>query len=900
MDEEVLFGQHSPEAILEKVKLAENPSGSLRIYLGASPGVGKTYAMLETARRLVHNNKDVVIGLAVTHGRAETAALLAGLEVIPLKNRHYRSRTFKVVDLDAIIKRRPEVVIIDELAHSNIKGSLHKKRYADILEILSAGIDVHTTVNIQHIESINGDVQKITGIAIKETVPDYVILNAHEIAVVDLPSSELIQRLKEGKVYLGNRAAKAMNGFFKQGNLLALREITMRYAAKNIDQHILYHKSHLKITAPWPVAEKVVTLITPNLENKQLIRSAKQLADRYDAQLIALQLNGPSWCQSRNSNVDVIQHNRHYAEQLNAETITLSAANAVVVLIDYAKHNNVTHIVLEKSTSGFIEVIRYRQFIRKLLKYSKGINIHIVDTLINVKKKHRKKYHPYRERVHSSTPLLSYMYSAAVIAAVLIGLSMLSSKITLITGGLAVLFTIVVSAYRWGRLPALLTATIGFIYCDMLLISPLYSLKIFGLPSLLTFIILITVSLFVGLLTASLRAQIDMSNKRQKITQTMYQFTRAITQATNMNELLDEIGLFITQYFSCQVVLFIAKGDKLVQQNSNHLTQSLSSKVKAAAQWVWKNKKECGQGTDTLSNLQWYLTPLKSADKYCGLLGIKIGSRKELLCADDFNLFQNIVYQSSASIAKLMLEDAQNTSRLMAERETLRATLLSSVSHDLRTPLVSIQGAISGILSYGKQYDAATQHKLLRVAHEETERLNRYINNLVQMMKLDSGALTLNCCLTEIDKVVTNALERTKSLTAEHILVITLPKGLPAVQIDPIMTEMVVINLIENAIKYSKPGSEITISVSHENDVLLLTVVDQGVGIEPDDLELIFDLFYRTKQADYYSGGSGMGLSICRGILEAENATINAYSDGIDTGAVFTLCFPIPMQLTAA
>jgi two-component system sensor histidine kinase KdpD len=863
-------------------------TGHLTIFLGAAPGVGKTYAMLRAARKAQRKGISVIAAAVEAHGRVRTEKLLHHFPSIAKKNLIYKGKTFAELDTEAVLKAKPGLALIDELAHTNIPGSRHNKRYLDILEILKAGIDVYTTLNVQHLESFSASVKQITGISVRAIVPDEILLNADDIVLIDLPPRELMQRLREGKIYLGDMKHTAVENYFTEKNLTALRELALKAAARNVSQQIIDIKKSHRIEQPWPVSESVLICLSPHdKQPERLIHNAKHLADSLNAKLLAVYVENTVHKQLSAAIQTNLEANLRLAERLGAETMVLSGFHPAKTIIEFAMRENVTHIFVGK---GRVSAWREKftgSTLHDLVRRSNGIQIHIITDETKRVPRPKIKIPP----IKAPSLIYSLIYVCALVAAVGLIAHSLPNAVSNTSVALLLILVIITVAYVWGIIASLFAAIVSFLYFDFFHLYPIYSLAIEGLQRLLTFFVFIITAVIVGQLMSHLKNEYEKTQQKQARTAILYRFTKLIANHTQLDTMLQSGLALMEEIFHLPMMLWLAENNQLILKATIPASMQPDHKLIAAINWSWQNQKNCGTNTETLADISWYITPLQSSDTSFGIIAIQVSNDHAFFHIDQQHLFQSMLDQLGVGIYKMRLETLREKSQILAETDKLRHALLSSVSHDLRTPLASIMGSLSSYLSFEEKLDAPQKKELLTTALEESERLNHYIANLLALTKIEAGVLKLHGKWTNVIDLIQHANHALKKPLANYHLALNFAENLPMIWVDPILTEQVFINVLDNAIKYSSTGSHITITATANDQHLTISIADQGRGLLTADLKRIFDMFYRVEQLNDSTIGSGLGLAICKGILTAENATIEAHSEGLNRGSVFIINF---------
>jgi two-component system sensor histidine kinase KdpD len=860
-----------PDALLAALQKEETTArrGKLKIFFGMAAGVGKTYAMLEAAQQARTDGKDVVVGLVETHGRRETEALLEGLPLIPRRQVEYRGVILEEMDLDAVLARRPQVAVVDELAHSNAPGSRHLKRYQDVQELLDAGIDVYTTVNVQHLESRADTVRQITGITVRETVPDSIFETANEVELVDLDPEALLGRLAEGKVYVGGeRAELAAHNFFRQGNLTALREMALRLTAERVDHQLQDYMALKRIAGPWKSRERLMVAVSHHPLSERLVRWTRRMAYTLEAPWIAIHVEASytptPQQQERLAKVLAL------ADELGAEVVTTWDDDVVRGLLRVARERNVTQIVIGKPPRSQWQDRWNGAVVDRLLRDSGDIDIYVVTG-----DKEGAYSHPSRFRLERLSGLKQYLLAALAIALVA-GLNWL---IVPLMGYRAVaivfLFVVLAMATVLGRGPVLLAAGLSALLWDLFFIPPLFTYTVYKLEDGLMLGAYFFVALVTGHLTTRLRAQERAVHRRERRLTALYAFAREVTTARTLDAVLQTVVRQIGQAFDAQVAILLPNPNLSGQLGQPHpaSTLALNEKELSVADWAFVNRKQAGRFTDTLPSAEARYLPLHTPGAVVGVLAIRSHS-PERLALEQETLLETFANQVALVIERTTLDKAAEQARVLAESERLYKTLLNSVSHELRTPLTAITGAATSLLDPNIGGDLAAREALSREIDEAATRLNRIVENLLNMTRLESGRLRLNLEWCDINDLVSITLNRLKNELAEHVLIVDVASDLPLARIDFGLMEQALYNLVHNSAVHTPPGTRVRVSAWVEGQELILSVADRGPGLPPQDLERVFDKFYRAPGA--MGGGTGLGLSITRGLVEAHGGQITA------------------------
>jgi two-component system sensor histidine kinase KdpD len=889
-------GRPSPEALLAAAK--SEGRGRLKIFLGAAPGVGKTYEMLLNARARWRDGVDVVIGIVEPHGRRDTEALLDGMEIVPRQQVEYKGHLLAEMDLDAILKRRPQLVLVDELAHTNAPGCRHPKRYLDVEELIASGIDVFATLNIQHVESLNDVVAKITRIRVRETVPDSVLDQADDIEVVDLAPEDLIKRLREGKVYVPQHAERAVRHFFSTGNLTALRELALRRTAQRVDEQLLSHMREHAIAGPWPAGERLLVCVSEAPATAGLIRYTRRVADRLRVPWTAIYIETARTQRLNDVERDRVADHLRLAERLGASTITLPGRSIADELIAYAGANNITQIVIGKSARSRLFELIHGSVVRELMRKSGQISLHVIagDAEEPVPAK------SVATRAPAETVQLEPYFGSAAAVAVALGLGLFLKAFMAVQGlSLVFLIAVLASAVTWGLWPSLFACVLSVLAYNFFLLPPLYTLSIGEPENVVTLFSFLVVAVIVSHLTASTRSQVVTARARAKATAELYAFSRKIAGIGALDDLLWATAYQIASMLDVRTMLLmpVADGEGLEVASGYPPDDLLDDADLAAARWTWEHNRAAGRGADTLPGAKRLFLPLRTGSGPVGVIGIDRDRPGPMLTPDGRRLLDALADQAAVAIERVSLAKGLDEARVLAETERLRAALLTSISHDLRTPLATILGAVSSLRSFPEKYDAAERAELLATLHDEAERLNRFVANLLDMTRLESGAVELKPELIDFGEIIGGALQRAGNVLARHRVEVDVAPELPMLRLDAVLFEQVLFNLLDNAAKYSPPDSRIDIHASRDGELVKIEVADEGPGIPPADVERIFDKFYRVQAQDRRRAGTGLGLAICRGFVEAMGGWIVARNRRDRSGAVLTIRMPVVPEIKA-
>jgi two-component system sensor histidine kinase KdpD len=865
----------SPDTLLKvaKAEEAESCRAKLKIFLGYAAGVGKTYAMLEAAGQRKRDGRDVVAGYVECHGRPETDLLLEGLEIIPRARVDYQSVQLQEMDLDAVLARRPGLALVDELAHTNAPGSRHEKRWQDVEELLAAGIDVYTTVNIQHFESLNDLVAQITGVVVRETVPDSLLDRAVEIRLVDIPPEDLLQRLKEGKIYIPEKAALAAEKFFKPGNLMALRELSLRRAASRVDDQMRAYMESRSIPGPWPVSEKLLVCVSGSPFSERLIRTTRRLADELKAPWHTVYIETPGGSRHERENREQVWRDLRQAESLGAQVASVTGTSVAEALIDYAFKNHITKIVVGKPSKP-----RWREFLRQplvdqIIRLSGTIDVYVV-SIASSERPSAKPGPTLARQIKPAASWVGYLKSLILVLATTLVCQPAHRFLGPTNLVMIYLLAVVLAATRLGRRPAVLTAFLSVIAFDFFLVPPRFSLAVSDSEYLVTFGALFTVGVVISTLVSQARERAEAIRVREVQTASLYYLSRDLTVASDLRGILDAVVRNIEESLRARLVVLLPEGERLEVRGASP-DLALGVKELAVADWAFRNRAVAGRGTDTLGSARLLYLPLQTTGEVLGILGVELTEDADYASPQSRMLLQAFATQAALAIDRVHLGKQAEQAQILQARESLERALLNSVSHDLRTPLVSITGALGALRDQGNHLAEASRRELLDAAWEEAGRLNRFVGNLLDMTRLEAGALKLKQDPCDVQDLVGCALAALEPQIGARSIEVRLPPDLPEVRMDMVLMTQVLVNLIDNALKYAPSDRGIEIAAGVEDGSLEIEVSDRGPGVPPADLGRIFDKFYRIPVPEG-AGGTGLGLSICKGIVQAHGGSIRA------------------------
>jgi two-component system, OmpR family, sensor histidine kinase KdpD len=879
-----------PDELLARVheEEQERARGRLTIFFGSAPGVGKTYSMLEAARHEVEDQKvGVVAGFVETHGRYDTGSLLIGLELLPRRVAEHRGLRLEEFDLDAALHRRPDLIVVDELAHTNAPGSRHLKRWQDVEELLASGINVFTTLNVQHLESLNDVVAQITGVIVRETVPDAVFDKAYEVRIVDLPVDELLERLREGKIYLPQQATRAVDNFFKEGNLTALRELALRRTAERVDAKMLGYKAAHGIEESWHAGERVLVCVSPSPHSARLIRNARRMATTVHAEMVGVYVETPASLRISTSDRERLGQNMRLVESLGGESVVLRGEEAALETVRYARKRNVTKIVVGKPTHPRWRDILRASFLDDIVRLSREIDVYVISgSPTDIPAVAPRDDRPLPR---FSTAAYAASFGAVTVSTLIgwygFGRSQLADVV------MVYLLGIVLVSMRFGYAASVLATVLSVLGLDFFFVPPLFSFRVSDVSHSVTFAMMFVVAVVISHLTRRVRDQADSARGRELRTASLYAISRELGLASSRGALLEVAARHLHEVFAAKVVALLPGPSGMLEPGPAYEgAASPDDKDLGVAEWVWLHQRPAGATTDTLPSARALFVPLKSSRGRVGVLALYPSEGTRLGDPDERQLLDTFAGLIASAVERTQLAEEARRSRLRAETEQLRNSLLSSVSHDLRTPLGVVTGATSAYLDESAPKDEATRRELIQTAHEEALRLNRLVGNLLDMTRLEAGALKVQKDLQPVEEVVGSALNRLEDRLRGREVQVVIPNDFPLVAFDSALIEQVLINLLENATKYTPPGSPLDIVARARDSEVEVEVADRGPGVDRADAERIFDKFYRARERE--GGGVGLGLTICRGIVSAHGGRIWV-EERPGGGAAFRFTLPL-------
>ena len=877
----------NPDELLASLKNEEEKSkrGKLKIFFGMCAGVGKTYSMLKVAHAEKIKNCDIIIGYVETHNRKETAELVDGFELIPRKTYDYKTTKVQEMDLDAIIARKPQIVLIDELAHTNAPGSRHTKRYQDVQEILENGINVFTTLNVQHLESRSETVAQFTGIIIHETLPDEIFENADEVELVDLTPDELLQRLSDGKVYTPERSREAIENFFRKGNITALREMALRIVADRVDKQLHDYMQHKHIRGPWKSGLHLLVAIDYSPQSTRLLRWAKNLSYSMGANIQALYVETLHKLSPKEH--EQLDKNFKLAKQLGIKFRIITSYNIVKAIVDFAQKENVTHIIIGKPrVRTLISMLPLENFVNKLMRYSGNIDVYVLGS-------DRQARDHFKDRV--SIPPFTSNIRQYIITSILVIISTIASYLIMdYIGGYQVvsfvlLFIISILALFYGTGPILLAAGLCALFWDYFFIPPKFTLHIERPEDMLMLMMFFIIALLNGILTSRVRRQEEKIRIREGRTHALYQLARELTVLSGIDDVTKTALKNIKKYFNIDCAIILKNElDQLENQVSHDTKITLSENELSIAAWVFKHSSKAGNYTETLPSTDYTFYPLIGNTDNMGVIAVKL---TKVFTHGEEEFWEAILSQISSKYEREFLRKAARNAIILSESEKLYKTLFNSISHELRIPVATIMGASDTLLSH--DYPAETKSKLYTEINTASVRLNRLIENLLNMSRLETGRITPRCDWCDVHDLANRVAESLLQELKSFNLSVVIPDNMPLVFIDFGLIEQVLHNLVLNATQNSTGGTTLRLKFFYDNGYLTIMVMDRGKGFPESELSSVFNKFYRGKDAK--AGGTGLGLSIVKGFVEAHGGTVVA-KNRQNGGAIFTIKIPVKIS----
>ncbi|MCX6320261.1 MAG: sensor histidine kinase KdpD [Bacteroidia bacterium] len=872
----------NPDELLASLKFEEEKSkrGKLKIFFGMCAGVGKTYTMLQTAQAEKLKGKDIIIGYVETHNRKETAELVEGFELIPRKTYQYKSTTVQEMDLDAIIARKPRIVLVDELAHTNAPGSRHTKRFQDVLEILDNGINVYTTVNVQHLESRSDTVAQITGIIVRETLPDEIFESADEVELVDLTPDELLQRLSDGKVYTPERSKEAIESFFRKGNITALREMALRIVADRVDKQLHEYMQLKRIKGPWKSGLHLLVAVSHTQQSAKLLRWAKNLSYTMGADLQAVYVETSYKLSPKES--EQLNKNINLSRQLGIKFRFITHSDMVKAIVDFAQKENITHIIIGKPrVRNLLTLLRLGNFVNRLIRFSGNIDVYILGSDIQSKDKFKEKV-----SLPSFTSNIRQYFTASLIV-ILAAITCFSIKefIGYQVVSFALLFVVSTLAFFFGTGPILLSATLSALIWDFFFIPPPYTLHVDKPEDMLMLIMFFIIALLSGVLTSRIKIQEMKIRIREERTNALYQLTRELSTATGIEEVINIAKNDIKKYFNLKSRILLKNDtNQLDYTSQNDANIILSGNDMSVAVWTFQHSTKAGKHTDTLPSGNFTFYPLKGNQMNLGVIAIQ---QANVFTQGEEQFWEAFISQISGKFEREYLRNMAKQAFLLNESDKLYKTLFNSISHELRIPVATIMGASDSLLT--TQHPQEIRNELSHEIFKASKRLNRLIENLLNMSRLESGRITPRLDWCDIHDLINKVTENLKDELKPFRLHVVIPDDMPFVKIDFGLMEQVLYNLIYNATQYAATSINLRVKAFYDNGFMTLQVMDRGPGFPRKEITLIFNKFYRVEGSK--AGGTGLGLSIAKGFVEAQKGTI-IVENRQNGGAIFTIRIP--------
>lgn len=894
----------NPDKLLMQMHLEDkkNLRGKLKVFFGSSAGVGKTYSMLQAAHALRRDHVHVLVGVIETHGRFDTESMLQGLPVLPLKDINYREKTLKEFDIDEALRIHPTVILVDELAHSNVEGSRHKKRWQDVEELLSSGIDVYTAVNVQHIESLNDIVAQITGIKVHETIPDRVFDLADEVLLIDLPPEELLQRLEEGRIYIPEQAKKATKNFFRKGNLIALRELALRRTADRVDAQMREYRQSESIHQVWQAHERILVGIGPGRDSESLIRTAARLAHSLKAEWLAVFIETPA-----SHEIGVVERKQitellQLAQSLGAVTANLNGDTVTDTLLEYAQSHNVSRIVIGKPTRSLLSRFFNPSVSDQIAKNKSDIDVHIVMRSQYRSEKPKKSLLATNELSSHFTPQKQrgYLWALVISAVTSAFASILLPYFELANIIMLYLLGVMLISMRYGKGPGIVASLLSVSTFDFFFVPPRFSFSVSDTQYLMTFTIMLSVALVISNLTSTLRKQAIIANHREKRSFALYEIGKELASAMTTSQIVEVSIHHVSRIFNSSVAILTPGLDEQLQVVQMTGTRKYLDLAPAQldgvdlgiAQWTYDHQQQAGLGTDTLPSSTLLYIPLKAPMRTRGVLAISPQNMSDIFMPEHRQLLDTFASQIGLALERKHYVEVARDALISMETEHLRNSLLSAISHDLRTPLTSIIGTTSQLKDSLKS--SSKEYELVIALHEQAYRMQRLVLNLLDMARLQSGTINLNSDWHVLEEIIGSAINGLRMILQNHRIIVKPMESIPLLFIDAVLIERVFSNLLDNACKYSDTDSSITIAADCDHNQVFVSVSDEGQGLPQGMENSIFQKFTRGR-VESSTPGVGLGLSICKSIIEAHGGQIWAKKNQ-HKGSTFIFSLPIKQQ----
>jgi two-component system sensor histidine kinase KdpD len=874
---EAIDQRPDPEALLRSA--AREGMGRLKVFLGAAPGVGKTFEMLGEAAARRDAGTDVVVGVVETHGRAETAARLMGFEIVPQVELSYQGRTLEELDIDSVLARHPQLVLVDELAHTNAPGSRHDKRYQDVEELLAAGIDVYTTLNIQHLESLNDVVASFTKVRVRETLPDRVLDNA-ELEIVDIPPDELIERLKDGKVYVPQEASRALGNFFSKSNLTALRELALRRAAQAVDAQMLDHVRANALAGSWAANDRLVVAVSEQPGASELVRAAKRTADALRAPWTAVHIETPRNAGFGPAENAQLAQTMHLASQLGAQVATVPAENVIDGLKRFTQDARATQLIVGKSARSRWFELRHGSVVDRLVRETPGLAVHVLPMTGTPRPSA-----PERRQGGDWGQPGGYVVALVLTVLVTAFGSLIFGHGSITNIGLLYLLPVMVAATRYGLRTGVFAGLVSSLAYNFFFIPPTHTFTIKDPQNIITVLVLLAVAVVSSQLAARVREQAMLAQGSSAQNSALAGFARLLTGISRRDEWAQVLCAEIGRLLDVKAVALMPEEGALELRSSSPPGEELEMLDMAAARWAGEHNRPAGRGSDTLTASEWLFQPISAGGRALAVFGLARADARAPIRSDQLPLLLSLLDQAGLALERIALEEEMSELSQVRERDRLRHALLSSVSHDLRTPLTTVLGTLRELKA-----NTPEQAEQLAAARGEAERLHRFVGNLLDMVRIEAGTLHRTTEPVDLAEAVASAAHDLRSALQGHAVKLEIAPDLPFVLADPQLFHHCLINLIENAAKYGNPGSPIMVSARRDATGLTLTVMDEGPGLPPGEETRIFETFARIEGSDR-KGGTGLGLAIVKGFADAMGLTVSAANRTDRAGACFTIRF---------
>jgi two-component system sensor histidine kinase KdpD len=872
----------NPDDLLASLKENEEKGkrGKLKIFFGMCAGVGKTYSMLQAAHIEKKKGADIVIGYIETHNRKETNELVKGFEMIARKSYPYKSTLLQEMDLDAIIERKPQIVLVDELAHTNVQGSRHLKRFQDVQEILDHGIHVYTTVNVQHLESRSEIVAQITGIIVRETIPDDVFERADDVELVDLTPDELLLRLSEGKVYAAEQSKEAVRNFFRKGNITALREMALRVVADRVDRQLHDYMQLKRIKGPWKSGVHLLAAVTYTEQSTKLLRWAKNLADIMGGSLQAIYVETSRELTPKES--EALDKNINLAKQLGIQFRIITNYDLVKAIVDFAQKENVTHIIIGKPRErDMFALLRLGNFVNRLIRYSGNIDVYVLgtDTLVDDKFRRKASLPSFTSSINE------YLISTAIVVITSSVCFLIKNIVGYQVVSFVLLIAVSILAFFLGTGPILMASSVSALIWDYFFIPPFYTFHIGKTEDMLMLAMFFIIALLNGVLTSRIRRQEKKIRIREERTHALYQLAKELSTVSGINEILDLACRDIRKYFKLEsAVLLKDESDQLEKQSRQLSAINFNENDISIAEWTFRHSAKAGKFSDTLPSSSYTFYPLKGNNDNVGVIAVQ---HKRVFTQGEEQFWEGFLPQISGKIEREFLRLTARTALILNESDKLYKTLFNSISHELRIPVATILGASDTLIA--QDYSPESRKMLHEEINQAAIRLNRLIENLLNMSRLDSGRLTPRIDWCDLHDLINKVIQSLSAELSHFDFDVVLPDDMPLVQLDFGLMEQVIHNLLLNSTQLAPEGSSLRVKFFYDNGFLFIQVMDRGPGFSVSDLPMVFNKFYRGESA--VAGGTGLGLSIVKGIVEAHKGIITA-ENRTNGGALFTIKIP--------